>query len=135
DLKSTWSGNAARLSPQTDPTWVNYVLGIFAELQKRGVAAGGADFQVSSTIPIGAGLSSSAALEIATALALKKLYPYSLPDIEIAKIGQGAEHNYTGVKCGLLDQISVLMGKANHATYIDCRTFEIRHLPLGEEAV
>ncbi len=135
DLKSVWSGQLEHLSPQTDPTWVNYVLGVFAELRKRDIPVGGADFKVSSTIPIGAGLSSSAALEIAAALSLKKLYPFTLPDLDIARVGQGAEHHFTGVKCGLLDQISVLMGKKNHATYIDCRSFEIRHLPLGEEAV
>lgn len=137
DLQSSWNGSVDKLEPQKDKdnSWANYMLGVMDELQKRSIRIGGASLKVSSTIPIGAGLSSSAALEIATALTFKKLYPYELADLEIAKVGQASEHRFTGVKCGLLDQISVLMGKANHATYIDCRSFEIRHLPLGTDSV
>lgn len=135
DLLKTWSGNLAEIRPQTEETWVNYVLGIFSELQKRGAHLDGAELKIASTIPIGAGLSSSAALEMATALALKKLYPYDLPTLEIARVGQGAEHHYANVLCGLLDQISVLMGRAGHATFIDCRSFSVQHLPLDPNTV
>ncbi|MDZ4788306.1 MAG: galactokinase [Blastochloris sp.] len=135
DLQRQWQGALDQITPQSDESWVNYILGCFAGLQERGVALGGADFKISSTIPIGAGLSSSAALEIATLLSLKKLYPYDLAPLELARVAQQSEHLYAGVKCGLLDQISVLMSRENHATYIDCRSFEIRHLLLNPKMV
>ncbi|MEO0452654.1 MAG: galactokinase [Verrucomicrobiota bacterium] len=132
----SWSGWIDQFTPQKEPapTWPNYVIGVGQALQSAGVALKGADLHISTTIPIGSGLSSSAALEIATALQLLKLNPgKELAPLEIAKAGQWAEHHFSGVKCGLLDQISVLMSKENHATFIDCRSFEVRHLPLGEE--
>lgn len=135
DIASPWSGHLQSLTPQTDPSWVNYVLGVFAALKDRGLTLGGAHLEISSTIPIGAGLSSSAALEVATALSLKKLYPFVLTDLELAQVAQKAEHSFTGVKCGLLDQLSVLHGKAGHATTIDCRNFSINHLPLDSDTV
>lgn len=134
DLPERYEGSVRRIAPGPDHAWYNYVLGVIEELGRRQVLLGGAELTASSTIPIGAGLSSSAALEAATALFFQKLYPYSLDRLEIAKACQAAEHTYAGVRCGLLDQISVLMAKKDHATFIDCRTFEVRHLPLGPEA-
>ncbi|MDR1191935.1 MAG: galactokinase, partial [Verrucomicrobiales bacterium] len=125
-----WSGRLDHLAPQKRESWANYILGVVAQLQKRGVNVSGFDAEITSTIPVGAGLSSSAALEIAAALTVQKLYPYELSRLDIARVGQAAEHTYAGVKCGLLDQISVALSKKNHATYIDCRTFAIDHLPL-----
>ena len=122
-----------QVSPQRSETWSNYVLGVIAQLQKRGVPITGAEIEITSTIPVGAGLSSSASLEIATALTMQKLFPYEMSRLDMARIGQAAEHTYAGVKCGLLDQISVALSKKDHATYIDCRTFEIDHLPLSSE--
>ncbi|NJK92193.1 MAG: hypothetical protein HC904_10400 [Blastochloris sp.] len=72
---------------------------------------------------------------MATALTLKKLYPFEMSDLDLARCGQMAEHHFTGVKCGLLDQLSVLCGKAGHATTIDCRSMELRHVPLGADTV
>jgi galactokinase len=118
------------LSPQTEEEWVNYVLGVVDQLKAQGVQIGGARLGITSTIPIGAGLSSSAALEIATALTFKKLYPFEMDDLDLARVGQGAEHTFAGVKCGLLDQISVLMSRPNQVTTIDCRTFDIGHVDV-----
>lgn len=134
DLPETWEGSIRRITPGPSHAWYNYVLGVIQELGHRKVLLGGAELTASSTIPIGAGLSSSAALEAATALFFQKLYPYALDHLEIAKACQAAEHTYAGVKCGLLDQISVLMAKKDHTTFIDCRSLEVRHLPLGAEA-
>ncbi|MDR2463534.1 MAG: galactokinase [Verrucomicrobiales bacterium] len=128
-----WSGKLDNLAPQGRETWANYILGVVAQLRRRGVTVSGFDAEISSTIPIGAGLSSSASLEIATALTVQKLFPYEMSRLDLARVGQAAEHTYAGVKCGLLDQISVALSKQNHATYIDCRAFEISHLPLGAD--
>ncbi len=130
DLKREWSGDLGRIEPQKTESWANYVLGVLDQLGKRGVRLGGAELEISSNIPIGAGLSSSAALEIATALSMQKLYPFEMSRLDLARVGQAAEHTYAGVKCGLLDQISVALSRKGHATSIDCRSFEIGHLPL-----
>ena len=130
DLKREWSGTLERIEPQKSETWTNYVLGVINALNQRGIKLGGIDMEISSTIPIGAGLSSSAALEIATVLTLQKLYPFEMSRLDMARVGQSAEHTYAGVKCGLLDQISVALSRKDHATYIDCRSFEVDHVPL-----
>lgn len=132
DFNTQHQARISELSPSEEQSWANYVLGVFAELTKKDITVGGIEIEISTTIPIGAGLSSSAALETATALVLQKLYPYELSPLEIATVAQQAEHHYTGVKCGLLDQISVLMSKDGHATSIDCRSFEVGHMPLKD---
>lgn len=134
-----WSGKLDALQPLQDPapTWPNYMIGVARALQDRGMKLTGADLRVTSTIPIGSGLSSSAALEMATARQLLKLSQHlnesGLDDLEVARAGQWAEHHFSGVKCGLLDQISVLMSRAGQVTFIDCRSFEVRHVPVSEE--
>jgi len=134
DLPEAWEGSVKSIQPGPSGSWFNYVLGVVEELRRRQIFIGGFELEAHSTLPIGAGLSSSAALEAATALFLKKIYPYELDGLEIARACQAAEHSYTGVQCGLLDQISVLLSRAGQATFIDCRSFEVRHLPLGGEA-
>ena len=86
--------------------------------------------EVTGDIPIGAGLSSSAAFELATALFLLKLFPRELAPLEIAKACQRAEHRYVGVQSGLLDQVIALFGRANHAVFFDCRSEEILTVPF-----
>lgn len=135
DLKSRWSGHVDQLAPQQEPAWVNYVLGVFAGLKGRNVSVGGAELRISSNMPMGAGLSSSAALEVATMRSLQRLYSFELSKLELARLCQHAEHLYAGVKCGLLDQISVLCSKAGCVTLLDCRTYEVDHVPLTDEVV
>jgi galactokinase len=130
NLGETYEGRADRIEPSSDRPWANYLLGVVDELAKRGIRTGGFEVTVDSNIPLGAGLSSSAALEVATARFLQQIYPYELGAIDMARVAQAAEHRYAGVKCGLLDQISSLMGKAGHVTHIDCRSYEVTHLPL-----
>lgn len=131
-LGEEWSGNLTQLEPlkEPGPTWPNYVIGVAQALKDKGLSLKGGEFRISSTIPIGAGLSSSAALEMASGKAFQELSGFDLDPIDMARAGQAAEHRFAGVKCGLLDQISVLMGKSDHLTFIDCRSLEIRHLPL-----
>ena len=118
--------------------WADYVKGVIDQLLRAGVRVGGFDAAVDGTIPMGAGMSSSAALEVATALAVRGLYPFHLREgaatqvalgkeppldhpqrMELAKLCQRAENEFVGVKCGLLDQASSLFGKAEHAIEMD----------------
>lgn len=116
---------------ETKQTWVNYIKGVAVKLQESGAFPTGFEAVFSGDIPLGAGLSSSAALEMATGLALSKLYNRPVEPLALAKVGQWAEHNYAGVKCGLLDQISSLFGREAAVTMIDFRSLEVRSLPIG----
>jgi len=135
DLQESFTTSLDALKPQTEKTWTNYVIGVAARLQEKGVQLGGAEIDISSTLPMGAGLSSSAALEISTALFLKRAYPFEMTSIDLVKVAQWAEHHYSGVKCGLLDQISSLMSKDQHVTFIDCRSYEVKNFAVPEKAV
>lgn len=118
--------DAAELRPLQANRWANYILGVASELRQLGVPLGGFTADVHGDLPIGSGLSSSAALELASALFLLKLFPFALPRLEIAKACQRAENRYVGVQSGLLDQVISLFGRAQHAVFFDCRTEDIR---------
>jgi galactokinase len=133
DLGKEWSGRPGDPAPAGDDSWAAYAFGVYEILREHGAKLGGAELEIATTIPIGAGLSSSAALEVGTAVALRKLYPFDLADMDLVKVAQAAEHRYAGVKCGLLDQISVYFSKASQATHIDCRTLQVSHLPLPKD--
>ena len=130
DLSEELILDISELRPQTSNEWANYVLGVYDQFIKRGLPPKGFEMEISSNLPMGAGLSSSAALEVATALFLQQIYQTNFDKLELAKIGQAAEHHYVGVKCGLLDQISSLFGKKDHLIWIDCRTLEVRNIPI-----
>lgn len=130
DLKETYETTLDALAPIAKPMWPNYIVGVAAQYVKAGHRLGGFELSISSDLPMGAGLSSSAALEIATALFLQKAFDISVDPLTTTKYAQAAEHQYAGVKCGLLDQISSLMSKAGCATFIDCRTYQVKNIPL-----
>jgi galactokinase len=164
ELASTAFPTPARFSVSDiakDPAapWADYVKGLLLHLRQRGVHFTGFNAAIHSTIPLGAGLSSSAALLVSAALVLRKLFPYALTargcgqppvrdargelppltkaeKITLAKICQDAENQFVGVQCGLLDYISSLFGRAHHAMVIDCLHLSIDWTPLiGEVAV
>jgi galactokinase len=110
--------------------WSDYVAGVALELIEMGVGPVAADLEIESTIPIGAGLSSSAALEVAVALALCALDGASLDPVEIAEACQRAESNFVGLKCGLMDQMIALLGRRDHALWLDCETLNYHTVPL-----
>jgi galactokinase len=110
--------------------WGRYAAGVVGTLAERGRPPTGIDGVITSTIPLGAGLSSSAALEVALALALNDAAGFELPLVELALACQEAEQVATGVPCGIMDQLTSLAGRHNHALLIDCRSLDVRTIPL-----
>ncbi len=120
-------------APAKQPLWINYVRGVVNKLGALGHIAPGFQATFAGNIPMGAGLSSSAALEIATALALCRLYKITANPLTLAKIGQAAENDFTGAHCGLLDQISSLSGKSEALVFTDFRSLKVETLPLSAD--
>jgi galactokinase len=114
----------------SDHRWTNYILGVASQLQKRSYAISGFDLVVDGDVPLGAGLSSSAAVECATAGALNVLFGFSIPKLEQVKMAQRAEHEFAGVRCGIMDQFASVYGKKNHVIKLDCRSLEYTYVPL-----
>lgn len=130
DLKYVVQAELDRLEYYKDYKWGNYQLGVADQLIKKGFAISGCEMLFEDKVPLGSGLSSSAAIEVATALALSRLSGYDTPMIELAVISQKAEHEYVGVNCGIMDQFASAMGKKDHAIMLDCRDLSYRHIPL-----
>ena len=110
--------------------WACYVFGVCREIQKRGGKIGGFDTVFSGDVPLGAGMSSSAALESTFAFALNEFYNLGFEKFELARIGQSTEHNYCGVNCGIMDQFASVCGKAGHLMRLDCRSMEFEYFPF-----
>jgi galactokinase len=134
DLKECWEGNLQDLSPSPDKMWANYILGVLRGLKDRGIPLKGINLEISSNLPMGAGLSSSAALTVATQRCLQKVWNFSLPSIEMAKISQESEHRYAGVKCGLLDPMTILHAKRDHLLLLDFRSLKVESIPFPSTA-
>ncbi len=118
-------------TPLGNKAWVNYPLGVIAQFVKRGLKpATGADLLFYGDVPNGAGLSSSAALEVVTAVAINDQYGYGLDRITLAKIGQKAEHEFAGVMCGIMDQFASGLGAKDHAIFLNCDTLEYELVPV-----
>jgi galactokinase len=115
------------------PAWGRYVAAVVRVLRESGRDAEGADAAVSSTVPSGAGLGSSAALEIACALALADVAELAIPPRELAPACQRAEYLATGVPCGIMDQLASVAGEVGHALMIDCRSLTVEPVPLPDE--
>jgi galactokinase len=110
--------------------WPNYILGVVDQLQKEGHIIGGFNLVIDGDVPLGAGLSSSAAVECATAFALNELFALRMEKIEMVKAGQKAEHTFAGVLSGIMDQFASMFGKKDHAINLDCRSLEYEYVPL-----
>ncbi len=118
--------------PQPElPHWALYPYGVIKELQVEGCNVGGFEAVFCGDIPTGAGLSSSAAIESAFAAALNELFAFRADKFTLAKIGQRAEHNFVGVRCGIMDQFASFFGKKDHVIRLDCRSLEHAHFPLA----
>ncbi len=137
DISSMVEGSLDHLEEYRILKWGNYQMGVADELQKAGYELTGCDLLYHDTVPLGAGLSSSAAIEVATAIALVSLgnrangLEQSLDMVKMALISQKAENRYVGVNCGIMDQFASAMGKANHAIFLNCRDLSFKHVPLN----
>jgi galactokinase len=123
-------GIAQPITRHESAGWANYVRGTLAALQAQGVALAGADVAIAGNVPLGAGLSSSAALEMAVATAFDAMAGAGLDVRRRARAGQWAEHHFAGCQCGILDQLASAAGVAGHALLLDCRTQETQPIPL-----
>ncbi|MEG0427215.1 MAG: galactokinase [Akkermansia sp.] len=118
-----------------DPFWSNYVRGVLALLDRRGVKVPAVDMLIDSNVPRGGGLSSSAALEVAVCTALVALAGVSISPKEVALIGQAVEHEFVNVPCGIMDQFISANGKKGHALKLDCQSLEYELVPMDDPSV
>lgn len=133
DLKVTV--NLDELVYKEEDNWTNYPKGVIKEFQKLGHKVKGFDVLYYGNIPNGSGLSSSASLEVLTGVIVNDLNQLNVPIVDIVKMSQGAENNFVGVNCGIMDQFAVGMGKADHAILLDCNTLDYEYVPLVLDGV
>ncbi|MCQ2065252.1 MAG: galactokinase [Bacteroidaceae bacterium] len=111
--------------------WACYIFGVCMEMMKRGVSIGGFNAAFTGDVPLGAGMSSSAALESVFAFAINDMFASGgIDKFELAKVGQATEHNYCGVKCGIMDQFASVFGKKGNLIRLDCRSLEYEYFPF-----
>lgn len=126
----------ALTTPLPDNAWVNYPLGCIAQFVKRGIVIPeGYDMLFWGDVPAGAGLSSSAAIEVVTAFAMNELLHTGYDRTELAKIGQLSEHEFAGVNCGIMDQFASAQGKKDHAIFLNCDTLEFKLVPVKLDGI
>ena len=124
DLNGKIEFNLDKLKPLKEGRWENYVFGVVHEIQNKNKLIGNFNIVFKGNIPSGAGMSSSAALENSIVFGLNELFDLELSKHDMILISQKAEHNFVGVKCGIMDQYASMFGLKNHALLLDCRTIE-----------
>lgn len=122
-----------RLDRSADAAWSNYLRGVFDQFQRSGFSPSGLDLVIDGDVPVGAGLSSSAAVEVATAVTIRDLCGFSLPGAQLALLCQAAEREFVGVSCGIMDQFISTLAEEGRALFIDCRDLTYRAVPLHPE--
>jgi galactokinase len=137
DYDSTIHTSIEALNSREREHWANYPKGVLGILARAGHKVGGLNLCLMGDVPQSAGLSSSAALEVATAFAVKELFDFKIDCLSIARYCQTAEHEFVGVKCGIMDQFVAVHGKKDHALILDCRSLELELLefPAGVSLV
>ena len=133
DLEETFEGRLGGDPGHLLSNWRNYLWGLAEELRRQGRVTTGFDLAVRGIIPVGAGLSSSAALEIAATLAFERVFGFELHPLEMVHLCRDVEHRWAGVRCGVMDQMACRLGRPDEALLIDCRDLSHRSVPLGLE--
>lgn len=134
DMKQSFTFSPGELR-QSELGWPNYLMGVVDQVNKAGLTVGGFDCCFTGDIPVGAGMSSSAALEAGLLYSLDHLHGWGLEKIDIVKMAQAAENEFVGVKCGIMDQYINIYGKAGHVLKIDCRSLDYEYVPFNMEKV
>jgi galactokinase len=135
DLNEIFSTDINNLKPVGDVSWPNYIVGAAAQLAKKDLIKKGFNAVLASDVPIGAGLSSSAAVESATIFALNELLQSNISKTEIIKMAQMTEHEFAGVRCGIMDMFASVMGKKGHVIKLDCKTLEYEYVPFQLDGI
>ena len=132
EFDDQYEGTLGDIKP-SEKHWANYILGVVDQLMKRGYKVGGFNLVIDGDVPVGAGLSSSAAVECATAFALNEIFQLGVSMHELTLIAQKAEHTFAGVMCGIMDQFASVFGKKDHVIKLDCRSLDYEYVPLKLE--
>ena len=133
DMNDSFDTTLDELTINTATSWPNYLLGVVDQFIKAGINVPGFDAALTGDIPLGAGLSSSAAVECAMALALNEITNAGFDKLTMVKMAQKAEHEFAGVQCGIMDQFASMFGKQYHVIRLDCRSLEYEYEPLEME--
>ena len=123
--------NLQNLRYKKEDRWANYCKGVLSVFRNKGYSIGGLDMTVTGNIPEGAGLSSSAALEVATAFAIQNLFELKISKVDLANYTQEAENKFVGVKCGIMDQFISILGRKGYAMFLDTRTLKYKYVPFS----
>ncbi|MEO5638552.1 MAG: galactokinase [Chitinophagaceae bacterium] len=135
DLQEDYTTSTAELKKSVFMSWPNYILGVIEQFILAGITINGFDAALTGDIPIGAGLSSSAAVECAVALAINELYAAGFDKFTLVKLSQKAENDFVGVQCGIMDQFASMFGRHNHVIRLDCRSLEFEYVPFNMDGI
>jgi galactokinase len=134
DLNETWTGTTAAYTSQDTHGWANYLLGVLSEARKDGLEATGLDLAFGGDIPLGAGLSSSAALESGMIFLLDALFDWKLNPMEVVRLAQRGENQFVGMQCGIMDMFASVMGRTDQVVRLDCRNLEYAYFPFQRQS-
>ena len=134
DLGLSYLGDTAKVVPSS-LHWPDYILGVVQQIQALGYKVGGFNCVFGGDIPLGAGMSSSAALECATAFSLNELFGLKMDPLTMVKLSQKAENEFVGVKCGIMDQFASMFGRRNHVIRLDCQSLEYEYAPFNTDGI
>lgn len=130
DLNEEFTFTSNKLKVTKEKSWANYLIGVIAQFEKKGYKVPTLQVSYGGNVPLGAGLSSSAAVECGIAFAINELIEAGLEKKDLAFIAQKAEHEFAGVQCGIMDQFASVMGKKEHVIRLDCKTLEYDYFPF-----